>query len=161
MDLNSSKPVKRNTVWKNALQEQNLCEEINKFGSFDSSEKANLVSIDRGVESYKYSVENSVPGDGKTVTKNHLAAAAACKAKDTVERKPNLEERLGEAVSFDPNKSRAHVHVTELDTEQAVAKEIAKQLCENNLEIISKRLGAFKKLGTWIVLKRSSLLPTR
>lgn len=154
----SNKPaaVKRNAVWKNALQEQNLCEEIKKFGAFNSSDKTNLVSIERGVESYEYALENSVPpgsADKTTATtaaKNHLSVTV--KAEDAaaaVDRKPELEERLGEAVSFDANKSRSHVHVTELDTEQAVAKEIAKQLCENNLEIISrcvKVLGRKKSL---------------
>ena len=48
-----------------------------------------------------------------------------------------MKERLGPLVTFDESKTRAHILVSELDSEEMVAKEIATCLREPKGEIIS------------------------
>lgn len=47
-----------------------------------------------------------------------------------------IKERLGPVIFFDESKRRDHIHVSELDSDEMVIKEIAKQLREPKVEII-------------------------
>ena len=47
-----------------------------------------------------------------------------------------IKERLGPVIYFDESKRRDHIHVSELDSDEMVVKEIARQLREPKIEII-------------------------
>ncbi len=130
----------KNTCWSDALIEANLCEDIGKFSSIGDSNDTK--PFDRDVESYDYSAVLRENPDKK----NHLAVEKPLPS--VVPREP-VKCRLGPAVTFDENKKRPHILVTEIDSEDLVAKEIVKHLKEPNDLIIQrcvKVLGRKKSL---------------
>ena len=116
----------KNTCWSDALLEANLCEDIVKFSSIGSNDDK---PASRDVESYDYSAVLRDNPDKK----NHLAVDKP--SPPAVAREP-VKCRLGPAVTFDENKKRPHILVTEIDSEDLVAKEIVKHLKEPNDLII-------------------------
>ncbi len=64
---------KKNTIWSDALIENNLCDDIGKFSSLNNDDENNkLIKVkNRDVESYTYSVDQTK--ESKTITnRNHL-----------------------------------------------------------------------------------------
>lgn len=149
---------KKNNVWSDTLMEESLCSNINSISSFcgNSDGNKNVIKVaNRDVESYEYPADqctvNKADIETKPKTKrNHLdidpslvnfiknekatEAKTTTVATDTA-TKP-VKSRLGDLVAFDENKSRSHIPVSEIDSEDLVAKEIAKYLKEDNIDLI-------------------------
>lgn len=165
--------VKKNNIWSDTLIEESLCNDIGLFSSIKNDENVIKVS-DRDVESYQYSNEEMTKNSNEAATtatvakKNHLAIdsnlvnfvskepsllKSGQNKKETLSgnnnEKSELKNRLGGLVTFDENKSRAHININEFDSEDIVASKIAKYLKENNMELmlrIVKVLGRTKAL---------------
>ena len=148
MNLNRAK---KNNIWSNALVEDSLCQDIGKFSSIQNDE--NLIKVsNRDVESYEYSIDEPTNNETTNTSKrNHLAIdtnlvnfvktekkspVKSITVKEEPTDRIEIKKRLGALVTFDESKSRAHISVTEIDSEDLVAKEIAKYLQENNFELI-------------------------
>jgi len=157
MNFNLKKEKKFN-VWSSFLQEENLCENLNKIEIELNLDENNpqSTSQERGVESYAYkklselsqkeSVNKSncknAPLKHIEHIKNHLTPSND--KLFIVKTKPNetkllpVKERLGPVVSYDELKSRAHIKASEFDTDETVTREIAKHLREPNVDLISR-----------------------
>lgn len=125
----------KNNIWRNALQEQTLCEDMEKFNSLANEDDEKVIKVERGVESFKYSLDQFEAKENQQ-KKNHLACDDK---KEEARERDDAKERIGESVYFDPLKSRSHILASESDSETSVVKEILKQLKETNSDIISKR----------------------
>ena len=131
----------KNTIWSDSLLEDSLCSGIGQFSSITNT--AELIHVSgRDVESYQYSVNQTTKD---TKSKNHLTgpdlAPKSINEEEGARKEASKEEvkkRLGALVAFDENKSRSRIHVTEIDTEDNVAREIAKYLREEKIELICK-----------------------
>jgi phosphorylated adapter RNA export protein len=129
---------KKLKIWSGVLQEQNLCEDLEKISSIQSnSDETENDAKKRGIETYFH---KNAPNTKETISKNHLNIASISKKKidDQDDKKMEIKDRLGSRVAFDENKSRKHVKVSEFDLDEAVVKEIARCLKEPNLEVISR-----------------------
>jgi hypothetical protein len=154
MNFNLKKEKKFN-VWSSFLQEENLCENLNKIEIELNLDEGNSQSTsqERGVESYAYKKLSEISQKEWTnksscknaplrhleQIKNHLTSSN--EKLFLIKTKPNdttIKERLGPVVSYDELKSRAHIKASEFDTDEVVTKEIAKHLREPNVELISR-----------------------
>jgi ribosomal protein S6 len=137
---------RKQKLWSDALNEQILCDDLNAIGKLPSDKK-NLIKIERGVETYLYSTENENTKQMET-PKNHLSITKPLGTHNNKSdsEEPSLAERIGPAVEFDENKSRAHILVTEFDSETAVVKEIVKQLNEIKSDLMRKAKAAILNL---------------
>ncbi len=136
----------KNTIWSDSLLEDSLCSGIGQFSSIHNTDDLIHVS-GRDVESYQYSASQTTKD---TKSRNHLTGPGlASKLQTTNEeeipKKEEVKKRLGALVAFDENKSRSRIHVTEIDTEENVAREIARYLQEEKIELISKN-------SSWFIL---------
>lgn len=127
----------KNTIWSDSLLEDSLCSGISQFSSISNTDELIHVS-GRDIESYQYSASQTTQKNAKI--KNHLRSPAAREGMDAKKEIPreDVKKRLGALVAFDENKSRSRIHVTEIDTEENVAKEIARYLNEEKIELISR-----------------------
>lgn len=125
--------LKKFHLWTDTLNEENLCETIEKIDFSDQQPKK-----ERGVESYKF--ESKI--QEKVFTRSKQKRQRKKKNKDSLKSKTlsNLDicERVGPLVSFDETKSRSHIRVSEIDTDDAVAKEITRFLHEPKNDVIRK-----------------------
>ena len=144
---------RKNNIWSDSLIEESLCSDIGKFSSIGNH--AHLIQVsNRDVESYEYSVDNDANSstsnsnytNQKLQKKNHLAIDNTSNDPEIVKIKNNeLDEKhivgrkLGSLVTFDESKKRDRIHASEIDTEDAVAKEIARYCQEDKMELICKR----------------------
>ena len=145
---------KKNNVWSDTLIEESLCSDINGLSSLCANNENVIKVNNRDVESYEYPAEfvakeaNTTKVQTSAAKRNHLeidpslvnfikAEKVAAKVAAAVETQP-VKARLGELVAFDENKSRSHILVSEIDSEELVAKEIAKYLKEDNFDLIRK-----------------------
>lgn len=152
----NSNHKKKNNVWSDTLMEESLCSNINSISSFCGNNDENVIKVaNRDIESYEYPAdqctESKTDKEIKPTTKrNHLDIdpslvnfiknEKATEAKTTIvttdtATKP-VKSRLGDLVAFDENKSRSHIPISEIDSEDLVAKEIAKYLKEDNIDLI-------------------------
>lgn len=76
----------------------------------------------------------------KNLDPSQLRLANVKSSNSEAPKSGNLKDRIGSRVTFDENKSRPHIKVTELDTEESVAREIAKHLNEPKHQVICKQL---------------------
>ncbi len=132
----------KNTIWSDSLLEDSLCSGIGQFSSITNTDDLIHVS-GRDVESYHYSTNQSIKD---TKSRNHLTGIDLV-SKSTKEEKvgtgketpkEDVKKRLGALVAFDENKSRSRIHVTEIDSEENITKEIARYLKEEKIELICK-----------------------
>jgi phosphorylated adapter RNA export protein len=125
-------------IWSSVLQEQNLCEDLEKISSIQSdSNEIEDESQNRGIESYYHKNE---PCKNETKCKNHLDINILSMSieKNQNDIKIDIKDRIGPRVAFDENKSRKNIKVNEFDSDEVVVKEITKCLKEPNLEVISR-----------------------
>ncbi len=134
MNHSSKNFNKKNNIWSDTLIENSLCDDICKVSSFQSDKNVIKVS-NRDIESYEYSVEEAT----KPNKKNHLFInldLVENKKEIVNKEKESVKSRIGPLVTFDENKPRHHIKVSELDNDDLVSKEIIKHLKESNTEII-------------------------
>jgi hypothetical protein len=155
MNFNLKKEKKFN-VWSSFLQEENLCDNLNKIEIELNLDENNNTSQERGVESYPYkklseisqkefankSSRKNTPLKHIEHIKNHLTSSndnlAIIKTKLNECKELPVKDRLGPMVCYDEHKSRAHIKASEFDTDEVVTKEIAKHLREPNVDLICR-----------------------
>lgn len=126
---------KKLKIWSGVLQEQNLCEDLDKISSIQSNGNESETELQqRGIESYYHKNE---PINKETTSKNHLNLVNIPKNKSD-DKKFDIKDRVGSRVAFDESKSRKNIKVNEFDLDEAVVKEIARCLKEPNHEVISR-----------------------
>ncbi|RNA17674.1 Phosphorylated adapter RNA export [Brachionus plicatilis] len=133
--------LKKFNLWTDTLNEENLCETI---GTIDFSE--DQPKKERGVESYKF--ENKVQEKVIPRPKNQRRKKKIVRQETTCSSL-DIGERLGPLISFDESKPRSHIRVSEIDTDDSVAKEISRILQEPKDDVIKrcvKILGKKKSL---------------
>jgi hypothetical protein len=129
MNINNANKNKLK-IWSNVLVEQTLCENIDSFGLTQITDQVN--DKQRGVETYVY---NKEPNSTNNKT-NHQNDAD--QPKHRLQEQREIKDRLGPLIKFDENKSRTHIRVTELDTDELVIREIARCLEEPNIDVITR-----------------------
>lgn len=155
---------KKLNIWSDIIREEVLCEDLNKIELVKKEDNSNQ----RGVEAYYYKNENLdfKPKNHKNKigkikfkhNKNSKHKSKKSISKKSIDTnlvrfrensngsvnsnhlKPQTYDNAKIQVSFDENVARSHIHVSELDSEEMVAKEIAKHLREPKLEVISNYL---------------------
>lgn len=121
--------LKKFNLWTDTLNEENLCETI---GTIDFSEEE--PRKERGVESYKFESK----ARENTLTRSKFKRLRKKKNKKSPTSQ-EIGERLGPLVSFDESKPRSHIRVSEIDTDDAVVKEIARVLDEPKDDVIRNK----------------------
>ncbi|CAF0707141.1 unnamed protein product [Brachionus calyciflorus] len=127
--------IKKFNLWSDTLNEESLCDTIQTFDL--AEEKPNK---ERGVESYKYENKNLSDLDLKkkrSKFKRNKSIEYSKRSK-SADRHEDLKERIGPKITFDENRSRTHIRVTELDSDEAVTKEIVRVLREPKDDVIQR-----------------------
>ena len=140
-------------IWSNCLLEESLCDDIFKKGSLSTKcEDRNVIQVtNRDVENYQYKIDEDECDQNvskpRIVSKNHLAFEenhsnfnATCITKSS---RPKIVDdtflnRIRPMTAFDESVSRDHIKANEFDSEEVVAREIARLLKEPKIELISK-----------------------
>lgn len=126
-------------IWSDAINEELLCETLLGLGENGSEQKADMNF--REIESYpyknktreeKYTQRARSSSEIRNVRKNRSGEAIE---ESNIH---GLQSRLGPTVVFDEKKTRSHINVTELDSEDAVTKAIAKNLNEHKYDLIGR-----------------------
>lgn len=125
--------LKKFQLWTDTLNEENLCETIGTIDFSDQQPKK-----ERGVESYKFESQVQEKEFTRSKQKRHRKRKNKNSLKSETSSSLEISERLGPLVSFDETKPRPHIKVSEIDTDDAVAKEIARVLHEPKNDVIRK-----------------------
>ena len=180
--MSSNPRIKKSLrVWSDTLNEEILCENMNDSNMLQEK-KSNR---ERGVESYEYENEaydsinnnkykedspNTRSGNERTSNKsifgnkNHLIIAQhlGIKAGTQIITKPeNLKDRIGSKIVFDESKPRYHIKASELDSDDAVGKEITRQLREPKDDIIQRCVKVLGKKKALELLYATEDIQTR
>lgn len=142
MSCNTNRP-RKNNIWSDTLLEENLCSDIGKFSSILCDDENAIKVENRDVESYQYTIDDVKKSSSVKDKRNHLTIdSSLVNFTKNIESKAKpdipVKNRLGSLVSYDENKSRVHIAVSEIDNEATVAKVIAKHLREDKTELICK-----------------------
>jgi len=145
LEENETKTVNPRGVESYEYVNENLNElfEHNNHSSASKSSKRRLQKKQKYFRNRPEPMPNRVPSNNLNLDE--------CVNNQMVIKKEvkEIKERLGPVIFFDESKRRDHIHVSELDSDEMVVKEIAKHLREPKVEIISrcvKVLGKKKSL---------------
>lgn len=103
-------------IWSDVINEENLCEGLS---AISAAQQRNS----RDIESYEY--KGVKPKESNTTPTK-------------VANKQDVKSRIGPKSSFNSNKTRAHINVSELDSEEAVTRAIVRSLNEPKSHVISR-----------------------
>ena len=157
--MSKDQPLKKNlNIWSDVLKEENLCETLNKIDFVKNSEEDTSLNK-RGIESYDYVNENlndyfepktsgcTFKNKNRLNKKNKHFKNKPCSIPDqsilngevfnNLAVNKEIKDRLGPVIFYDETKPRDHIAASEFDSDEKVAKEIAKHLKEPKIELIS------------------------
>ena len=105
-------------IWSDVINEENLCEGLS---AISAAQQRNS----RDIESYEY--KGVKPKESSNIPNPKVE-----------NKKQDVKSRIGPKSSFNSNKTRAHINVSELDSEEAVTRAIVRSLNEPKSHVISR-----------------------